>query len=63
MTAIKGFVGASRRPGTLGIHSLDTFNMIVPNLREAKDFYSAFGIDVREEGNGLGLYTFGHTHR
>ncbi len=63
MTAIRGFVGASRRPGTLGVHSMDNFNMVVPDLQQAKDFYGAFGMDVREEGNTLGLYTFGHTHR
>ncbi len=63
MTAIRGFVGASRRPGVLGVHSMDNFNMLVPDLEKAKEFYSAFGIDVREEGNALGLYTFGNTHR
>ncbi|PBC04264.1 VOC family protein [Mesorhizobium sp. WSM3860] len=63
MTAIRGFVGASRRPGMLGVHSMDSFNMVVPNLQQAKDFYGTFGMDVREEGNSLGLYTFGHAHR
>jgi catechol 2,3-dioxygenase len=63
MTAIRGFVGASRREGVLGIHSMDNFNMLVPDLRQAKDFYSAFGLDVREEGNALGLYTFDNAHR
>jgi catechol 2,3-dioxygenase len=63
MTAIRGFVGGSRREGVLGIHSMDNFNLLVPDLRQAKDFYSAFGLDAREEGNTLGLYTFGNTHR
>ncbi|TCR80729.1 VOC family protein [Rhizobium sp. BK376] len=63
MTAIKRFVNASRRPGVLGIHSMDSFNIQVPDLRIANDFYSAFGLDVREEGNSLGLYTHGHAHR
>lgn len=63
MTAIKGFIGASRRPGALGVHSMDHFNMAVPDLQVAQHFYTAFGMDVREEGNSLGLYTFGHTHR
>ncbi len=63
MTAIRGFVEASRREGVLGIHSMDNFNMLVPDLQRAKDFYSAFGLDVREEGNILGLYTFGNAHR
>jgi catechol 2,3-dioxygenase-like lactoylglutathione lyase family enzyme len=63
MTAIGGFVGGSRRQGVLGIHSMDNFNMLVPNLQQAKDFYTAFGLDAREEGNVLGLYTFGSAHR
>lgn len=63
MTSIRGFVPPSRRSDVLGVHSMDTFNLIVPDLEEARKFYSAFGIDVREEGNLLGLYTEGHAHR
>lgn len=63
MTQITGFVGPTRRPGELGAHSVDTFNLAVPDLKVAQSFYTAFGLDVREEGNGLGLYTMGHPHR
>lgn len=63
MTQITGFVGPTRRPGELGVHSVDTFNLAVPDLKVAQDFYTAFGLDVREEGGGLGLYTAGHAHR
>lgn len=63
MTAITGKVAITKRPGELGIHSMDTFNMMVPDLRVAEDFYKAFGLDVREEGNTLGLYTFGSNQR
>ena len=63
MTQITGFVGPTRRPGALGVHSVDAFNLVVPDLKAAQDFYAAFGLDVREEGNGLGLYTAGHPHR
>ncbi len=52
-----------RRPGELGVHSVDHFNFVVPDLKQAASFYGSFGLDVREEGNGLGLYTFGHEHR
>ena len=52
-----------RRPGELGVHSVDTFNLIVPDLAQAQSFYRAFGLDVREEGNSLGLFTHGHDHR
>ncbi len=63
MTAITGKVAITKRPGELGIHSMDAFNMIVPDLRVAEDFYKSFGLDVREEGNTLGLYTFGAAQR
>ena len=52
-----------RRPGELGVHSVDHFNFVVPDLKQAASFYGSFGLDVREEGNSLGLYTFGHEHR
>lgn len=52
-----------RRPGVLGVHSLDHFAFTVPDLAEAAAFYTAFGLDVRAEGNSAGLYTFDHPHR
>ena len=63
MTAITGKVEIVKRPGELGIHSMDTFNMVVPDLKVADEFYQTFGLDVREERNSLGLYTFGSSHR
>ncbi len=52
-----------RRPGELGVHSLDLFNFFVPDANDAKKFYSYFGLDVREEGNKLNIYTQGNPHR
>jgi catechol 2,3-dioxygenase-like lactoylglutathione lyase family enzyme len=52
----------TRRHGTLGVHSLDHFAIEVPDLDKARRFYTQFGLDVRDEGSGLGLYTFGHPH-
>ena len=63
MTAITGKIGVTKRQGELGVHSMDSFNMIVPDLTVAEKFYSSFGLDVREEGDGLGLYTVGNPHR
>lgn len=63
MTAITGKVQITKRPGELGVHSMNAFNMAVPDLKIAEDFYRAFGLDVREEGEGLGLYTFGSAQR
>ncbi|MBA4489818.1 VOC family protein [Paracoccus sp. S1E-3] len=63
MTAIIGKLAPTKRPGELGIHSMDTFTMTVPDLTVADNFYRAFGLDVREEGEKLALYTFGLDHR
>lgn len=63
MTAITGRIGVNKRPGELGIHSLTEFNIIVPDLQKAQHFYETFGLDVRQEGSALGLYTFGNPHR
>jgi catechol 2,3-dioxygenase-like lactoylglutathione lyase family enzyme len=63
MTQIGGFIDAARRPDVLGVHSLDHFSLIVPDLERARTFYQAFGLDVRNEGPGLALYTHGCSHR
>jgi len=47
----------------LGVHSLDHFALEVPDLDEAARFFRAFGLDVRTQGDTLGLYTFGQPHR
>lgn len=54
---------SQRRPGALGVHSLDHFSLTVPDLAEAADFYTTFGLDVRAEGDSAGLYAFGSAHR
>ncbi len=61
MTQIRSMAPRPRRPGELGVHSVDHFNFVVPDLKHAQKFYTDFGLDVREEGNGLGLYTTGQT--
>ena len=53
----------SRRPGALGVHSLDHFEFAVPDLAVARAFYERFGLDVRDVDGGLDLHTFGHPHR
>jgi catechol 2,3-dioxygenase-like lactoylglutathione lyase family enzyme len=63
MTANLGFIPPTRREGALGVHSVDHFAMVVPDLAEAQRFYREFGLDVREEDGGLGLYTMGNPHR
>jgi len=45
------------------VHSLDHFCLTVPNLDEARSFYTEFGLDVRDVEGGLELYTFGNPHR
>ena len=45
------------------VHSVDEFVFSVPDLEPARRFYTAFGLDVRDEQGGLALYTHGHPHR
>ena len=63
MTQIKGFIAPERRAGALGVHSLDHFCLAVPDLEAARRFYGAFGLEVREAGNALDLYTAEQPHR
>ncbi len=62
MTQIGHQIAASRRPGVLGVHSLDHFAIAVPDLETARRYYTAFGLDVREAGGTLQLRTFGRQH-
>ena len=52
-----------KRSGVTAIHSLDRFVFSVPELGVAKAYFTDFGLDVRQVGNRLDLYTFGHPHR
>src|SRR5438046_3006403 len=64
MTQIRQFgQPAPRRPGELGVHSLDRFNFSVPDLDAARKFYASFGLDVRAERDVLNIHTHGHPHR
>lgn len=53
---------AARRPGALGVHSLDRFGMAVPDLDSAARFYDAFGLEARPSATGLRLHTAGNPH-
>lgn len=55
-------IACARRPGVLGVHSIHEFALDVPDLDVAAHFYRSFGLDVRAEGDGLSLYTYGHPH-
>ena len=62
MTAIQGFIAPTRRSGELGIHSVDHFHFVVPDLAVAKNFYGEFGLHVGEGDNTLTLKTFEQPH-
>lgn len=47
----------------LAAHSVDEFVFSVPDLEQARHFYTHFGLDVRNEDGQLALYTYGHPHR
>lgn len=53
----------SIEPVVTAVHSVDEFTFSVPDLQTALHFYASFGLDVRREEGGLGLYTDGHPHR
>ncbi len=54
--------GTGRRTGVTGVHSINRFAFSVPDLAEAEQFYTAFGLDVRRNGATLELRTFGNPH-
>src|SRR6267142_1442258 len=43
MTQIKSHIRPTRRPGELGVHSIDHFNLMVPSLKDAERSYLSFG--------------------
>ena len=53
----------TRRANTLGVHSIDHFTLVVPDLEVARTFYERFGLDVRDASGTLELYTMGNPHR
>lgn len=63
MTGIRSIAQPRRRPGELGVHSLDHFAVDVPDLDVARRFYTSFGLDVREERDRIGLHVHGAPHR
>ncbi len=40
MTQIRSMDARPRRPGELGVHSVDHFNFVVPDLKQAQTFYA-----------------------
>ena len=63
MTANAGHVAATRKPGVLGIHSVGEFVLTVPELAKAEEFYGAFGLTTRADGDQLALHTQGDDYR
>jgi catechol 2,3-dioxygenase-like lactoylglutathione lyase family enzyme len=49
--------------GQPAVHSVDEFVFSVPDLEVARHFYTAFGLQVRDEDGGLGLYSLGRRKR
>ena len=62
MTAIRNSIKPTRRPGELGVHSVDRFHFAVPDLAVAKTFYGEFGLDLEEDGNLIAMKTRGNPH-
>jgi catechol 2,3-dioxygenase-like lactoylglutathione lyase family enzyme len=62
MTAIRSAIKPTRRPGELGVHSVDRFHFAVPDLAIAKNFYSEFGLEIDEHGGLLAMKTRNNPH-
>src|ERR1700733_9004767 len=62
MTAILRAIKPTRRPGELGVHSVDRFHFAVPDLAIAKNFYGEFGLTIDEDGGLLAMKTPGNPH-
>jgi catechol 2,3-dioxygenase len=62
MTEIKGHIKPTRRPGELGVHSVDHFHFIVPDLAVAESFYSEFGLVASPRRTTLALSVQGEPH-
>jgi catechol 2,3-dioxygenase len=63
MTQIGGFIEPTKRPGELGVHSLNHFCLQVPDMAIAEDFYRAFGLNLSARGDRLSLLTDGSAHQ
>ena len=54
----------ARRPGELGVHSLDRFNFAVPDIEAgAEILFVLRARRARKAGNALHIHTHGHPHR
>ena len=53
---------SARRTGAVGVHSVNRFVFSVPHLEEARRFYTAFGLDVRQHDHRIDLHTVGQEH-
>lgn len=61
-TILEPIAPQTRRANALGVHSLNRFVFSVPDVAVAERFYTAFGLDVRREGDRIDLRTFGNPH-
>lgn len=52
----------TKRLGALAVHSIDQFMLTVPDLALAAEFYTLFGLDVRQVGAELWVYALDNPH-
>ncbi len=52
-----------RRSDVLAIHSVEHILVSIPDIEPAEKFYTAFGLNVKRQGQQVDLYTHGHAHR
>src|SRR3954463_12349722 len=64
MTQIRSMAQpVQRRPGELGVHSLDHFNFVVPDVAQAERVYGLFGLNTQGKDGQVAPPTPGHPHR
>src|ERR1700735_769771 len=62
MTAIRAAIKPTRRPGELGVHSVDRLHFAVPDLAVAKTLYGGFGLGVDRDDDFPAMKTRGNPH-
>ena len=53
---------SARRTGVTAVHSVERIVFTVPEIDAAEKFYTAFGLDVKRNGQQVDLYTYGNAH-
>lgn len=62
MAETQNIKSVKHRKDVLSVHSIDNVVFTVPDIEEAVHFYTAFGMNVKRDGQAVNIYTVGHPH-